>query len=45
MTRLGLFAFTLAAAVIALDQLSKHWILFVYRLPERITTEILPIFS
>ena len=45
MTRLGVFAFTLAAAVIALDQLSKHWILFVYRLPERITTEILPIFS
>jgi signal peptidase II len=45
MTRLGAYAFSLAAAVVVLDQLSKWWILSVYRLPERITTEISPIFS
>ena len=45
MTRLALPTYALAAAVIVLDQLSKWWILSVHRLPERISTEILPIFS
>jgi lipoprotein signal peptidase len=45
MTRLGLFAYALATTVIVLDQISKHWVLYVHRLPERISTEVLPIFS
>ena len=32
-TRLGLAAYGLAALVILLDQVSKHWILEVFRLP------------
>jgi signal peptidase II len=32
-SRQGLFAYALAAVVIALDQLSKHWILDVFQLP------------
>ena len=34
-TRQGGFAYALAAAVVALDQLSKHWVLDVFRLPYR----------
>ena len=34
-SRLGLFAYALAAVVVALDQLSKHWILSVFQLPLR----------
>ena len=45
MTRLGLFAYALAATIIVLDQLSKWWVLSVHRLPERISTEVLPVFS
>ena len=36
--RLALGAYALAVAVIALDQWLKHWIVDVYRLPERETT-------
>jgi signal peptidase II len=32
-TKLGLFAYALAAVVVALDQASKHWILNVFQLP------------
>jgi signal peptidase II len=32
-TRLGAAAYALAALVVALDQLVKHWILFVFDLP------------
>ena len=45
MTKLCLSAYALDAAVIVLDQLSKWWILSVHRLPERISTEVLPFFS
>jgi signal peptidase II len=34
-SRLGLFAYGLAGLVIALDQLSKYWILEVFQLPLR----------
>jgi signal peptidase II len=34
-SKLGLSAYLVAAVVIVLDQLSKHWILFVYDLPSR----------
>jgi hypothetical protein len=44
-TRLGLRAYVLAVLVLVLDQLSKWWILDVFRLPERGSVEILPIFS
>jgi len=40
----GLAAYALAILVIALDQLSKAWILFSYHLAERGSVEILPIF-
>jgi signal peptidase II len=43
-TRLGRLAYALAAAVIAVDQLSKYWILEVFRLPERLQVEVLPFF-
>ena len=43
-TRLGRFALVLAAAVIVLDQLSKFWVLEVFRLPERGSVEVLPFF-
>jgi len=38
--RLGWTAYGLALTVIVLDQLSKHWILFVYDLPARISEQV-----
>ena len=43
-TRLGWAAYALAVAVIAIDQLSKFWILNVFALPDRETVRILPVF-
>ena len=43
-TRLGRFAYALAALVIVVDQLSKYWVLEVFRLPERVSVEVLPLF-
>lgn len=40
-TRWGMRAYAIAAAVIVLDQLSKYWILSIVRLPERATMEVL----
>ncbi|MDP1617766.1 signal peptidase II [Phenylobacterium sp.] len=37
--RNGWTAYGLALAIIVLDQLSKHWILFVYDLPSRISEQ------
>jgi len=45
LTRLGLSAYLLALVVIVLDQLSKFWVLEVFRLPERGTVELLPVLS
>ncbi len=45
MTRLRLAAFSLAALVVALDQLSKYWVLEIHDLPARISTPVLPFFS
>jgi signal peptidase II len=42
---LGALAYALALGVIALDQLSKYWVLNVHRLPERISTPVLPFFD
>ena len=42
--RLGGLAYGLAAAVIVVDQLSKYWILEVFRLPEKMQVEVLPFF-
>jgi signal peptidase II len=39
--RLGWTAYAIAAVVIVLDQLSKHWILAVARLPEQASMEVL----
>ncbi len=36
----GLIAYALALVVLALDQASKHWILFVYDLPARASVEV-----
>jgi signal peptidase II len=44
-TRLGLYAYVLAALVVVLDQLSKFWILEVVKLPERLSIPVLPVFS
>ena len=44
-TRLGLRAYLLALLVLVLDQLSKWWILDVFRLPERGSVELLPVLS
>lgn len=44
-TPLGLLAYGLAAAVIALDQLSKFWILNVFDLPARAQVPVLPFFD
>jgi signal peptidase II len=38
--RHGWTAYGLALAVIVLDQLSKHWILFVYDLPTRVSEQV-----
>ena len=43
--RRGLLAYALAIAVILADQISKHWVLFVYGLPQRGTVEVAPFFS
>lgn len=39
-TKLGLFAYVLAAVVVALDQASKFWILHVFELPLKVTTPL-----
>jgi len=39
-TRHGWAAYAIAAAVVVLDQLTKHWILAVLRLPERASLEV-----
>ncbi|HZZ34164.1 MAG TPA: signal peptidase II [Caulobacteraceae bacterium] len=39
-TRAGVFAYLLAVSIIVLDQLSKHWVLDVFRLPERGTVDV-----
>jgi signal peptidase II len=44
-TKLGWTAYALAALVIVADQLSKHWILFVYDLPARFSVPIAGPFS
>ena len=44
-SKLGWSAYALAAFVIVADQLSKHWILFVYDLPSRFSTPIAGPFS
>jgi len=43
-TRLGLFAYVLAAVVVILDQLSKWWILDVVHLDVKGQVPVLPIF-
>lgn len=40
-TAWGVRAYAIAAAVVALDQLSKWWILSILRLPERASVEVL----
>lgn len=40
-TRQGWMAYVIAAVVVILDQLSKHWILAVLRLPERATYDVI----
>ncbi len=44
-TKLGWTAYALALLVIIADQLSKHWILFVYDLPARFSVPIAGPFS
>jgi signal peptidase II len=44
-TPLGWMAYGLAVAVIALDQLSKFWVLHVYDLPARGQVPVLPFFD
>jgi len=44
-TPLGWGAYALAAVVVALDQLSKYWVLEVLRLPDRPPLQVLPIFQ
>ena len=39
-SKLGLWAYALAALIVAVDQLSKYWILYVLRLPEVETVEV-----
>ncbi len=39
-TRQGWTAYAIALAVIVLDQLSKHWILYVYDLPGRLSEQV-----
>jgi signal peptidase II len=43
--RLGVYAYALAATVIVLDQITKYWVLEVFRLPEKGSVEVLPVFS
>jgi len=44
-TPLGWAAYAVAAMVVVLDQASKFWILDVFRLPDRGTVTILPVFD
>jgi signal peptidase II len=44
-TRQGRMAYALALAVLALDQLSKFWVLEVLDLDNRLAIEVLPVFS
>ena len=44
-TRLGVFAYAVATAVVVLDQLSKYWILDVAHLPARSPIRVLPFFQ
>lgn len=44
-SKAALLAYAVAAAVVALDQASKFWIVHVYRLPEGVSVPILPVFS
>jgi signal peptidase II len=39
-TKLGLFAYVLAAAVVALDQAAKYWILHVFDLPSKASVPV-----
>ena len=39
-SKLGLFAYVLAAVVVALDQASKFWILHVFQLPLKVTVPV-----
>ena len=39
-SRIALMAYVVAAVVLVLDQLSKHWILNILRLPEYATVEV-----
>ena len=43
--RLAAVSYGLAAVVIVLDQISKYWILEIFRLPAKGTVEVLPFFS
>ena len=44
-TRWGLAAYAVAAAVVVLDQLSKWWVLDVIHLPDHSPIRILPVFQ
>jgi len=44
-TRWGWTAYAIAAAVVALDQLSKFWILDIAHLPDRSPIQVLPFFQ
>ena len=39
-SKLGLFAYVLAAVTVALDQASKFWILHVFQLPLKVTVPV-----
>jgi signal peptidase II len=39
-TRPGLYAYLLAVSIVALDQVSKHWVVDIFRLPERGTVDV-----
>lgn len=43
-TRLGMLAFVLALGIVSLDQLSKHWILYILNLPQLGSITVLPFF-
>ena len=44
-TAWGARAYALAAAVVVVDQLSKYWVLEIFRLPDRMQVEVLPFFQ
>ena len=43
-TRPGKLAYALAVVVILVDQLSKYWVLEIFRLPDKLQVEVLPFF-